>query len=422
MQRNFFLTNVILVFLLGAACPTVAWSQSGKEKPKLSKKKEELRQLRGNIKLFQKKIAESSQKESASLAELDNFEKQNLQTRQVIKKISSEVALNAQNISNVEKQISTASKRLSELSSEYANFVRSFYEQGRLHDLELILTSASVNEMLIRYEYLKRFSERTKADMDSIVSDRKKLNMLREQLSNRLSQQQSLLSQQRIEEAKLSKRIAEQKNMISRLRHDKKVYEEQLKRSQNAAIELEGLIRGLIAEEAARKREAEKALRSSSSGKAVGRGQGTVTKTSGPTPNAVEAALDLKGHLPWPVDGGKIVSKFGKQENPVLRTVTLNYGIDISVPENSQVKSVADGEVSRIFWLPSYGNLIIINNYDGLRTVYSHLGDIFVKEGEKVKLGEPIGAVGESLAGSVLHFEVWLDRDKQDPEAWLSKK
>ena len=94
------------------------------------------------------------------------------------------------------------------------------------------------------------------------------------------------------------------------------------------------------------------------------------------------------------------MAKFGEQENPILKTVTLNYGIDIAVPENSQVRSVADGEVSRIFWLPSYGNLIIINNYNGVRTVYSHLADIFVKEGDKVKSGEPIGTVGESLGGS----------------------
>ncbi len=408
--------------LLSAVLVLVSCSSAlPQEKPKLNMKKEELQQLRGNIKLYQTKIAESSRKESVSLEKLDNFEKQNLRTRQAIKKISVEVAINSQNIEDVEKQIDMASGKLSELTIEYASFARSFYERGRLHDLELILTASSVNEMLVRYEYLKRFSDRTKTDMDLITSERDRLNVLRGQLNRQLTRQQNFLDEKSTEETELSSRIIKQKNLIGELRRNKKAYAEQLKRSQSAATDLENLIRSLIAEEAAKKREAGRNVIKAK----IAAGQKEKVPTTLPGPNiqpTAENVSDMKGHLPWPVNGGKVVAKFGEQENPVLKTVTLNYGIDIIVPENSQVKSVADGEVSRIFWLPSYGNLIIINNYNGLRTVYSHLADIFVKEGDKVKREEPVGAVGESLGGSILHFEVWLEKDKQDPETWLSKK
>ena len=59
---------------------------------------------------------------------------------------------------------------------------------------------------------------------------------------------------------------------------------------------------------------------------------------------------------------------------------------------------------------------------NGFRTVYAHLSDISVNEGDVVHEGEHIGKSGEALSGPMLHFEVWKERDKQDPEQWLRPK
>jgi murein DD-endopeptidase MepM/ murein hydrolase activator NlpD len=85
------------------------------------------------------------------------------------------------------------------------------------------------------------------------------------------------------------------------------------------------------------------------------------------------------------------------------------------------VNAVAAGEVAMITWLPSYGNLVILNHANGYRTVYAHLGEIEVEKGQVVNEGETLGRSGDSLEGPRLHFEVWKDRDKQNPESWLSK-
>ncbi len=406
MRRKSFLTDAIVLVLCFAFISPL--SANGQSKPKLSSKKEELSRIKGNIKLYEKKLAESNKKESVSLARMDNLEKQNLKTRQMIKKLSSQMSANSASIAAVEEKISAASNRLGYLTDQYAQFARSFYERGRMHDLELILTSSSVNEMLVRYEYLRKFSDQTKRDMGSIAREKENLTDLRSQLDARLVEQRSFLAKKSQEEKSLTSRIVEHRRLIGELRRNKRVYAQQLKRSQGAATELERLIQRLIAEEASRKKPTPKSTLKS--------------YDSRPPSLMAESLSGVRGHLPWPVSRGRVVAKYGEHENPVLKTVTLNYGIDISVPENSEVRSVADGEVSRIFWLPSYGNLVIVDNYNGLRTVYSHLSDIFVKEGDKVKALEPIGTVGESLGGSILHFEVWLNTNKQDPETWLSRK
>ncbi|MCB9247368.1 MAG: M23 family metallopeptidase [Ignavibacteriales bacterium] len=78
--------------------------------------------------------------------------------------------------------------------------------------------------------------------------------------------------------------------------------------------------------------------------------------------------------------------------------------------------------VSAIEWIPGYGSVLIITHRDNFRTVYGHLTDINVLEGNKVYAGDLIGNVSESLEGSILHFEIWNERNYQNPQDWLVKK
>ena len=143
------------------------------------------------------------------------------------------------------------------------------------------------------------------------------------------------------------------------------------------------------------------------------------------TPEApiVPGEFELKkGRLRWPVTEGSIVARFGPYRHPTLRTVTTNTGIDIAVQAGTPVAAVAAGEVSRIWWIPSYGNLVILNHHNGYRTIYTHLADIDVVEGQNISEGDVIGTSGDSMDGPRLHFEVWKDRDKQNPEQWLMRQ
>jgi murein DD-endopeptidase MepM/ murein hydrolase activator NlpD len=70
----------------------------------------------------------------------------------------------------------------------------------------------------------------------------------------------------------------------------------------------------------------------------------------------------------------------------------------------------------------SYGNLVIIDHADGYRTIYTHLSEIRVAEGQKVEEGNVIGTSGETIEGARLHFQLWKDREKQNPELWLTKQ
>ena len=130
----------------------------------------------------------------------------------------------------------------------------------------------------------------------------------------------------------------------------------------------------------------------------------------------------LKGKLDWPISNGKIIRKYGENKISKTNTVMLNYGVDISASKDVNVKAVSDGIISAIDWIPGYGSVIIVTHKENYRTVYSHLSEIYVNEGDKVKPGNVIAKVGDSLEGRILHFEIWNSRENQNPEIWLAKK
>ena len=178
------LLTLTLVFL---SCG-VSLCQTGQ---KLSAKKKQLNRIRGNIQLYERRIAESNKRESITLGLVDRLERQNLQARQSINRISDQIKFNSRGISDVEAKIGTTKDKISYLTGQYVSFARSFYEDGREHDLELILTSQSLNEMIIRYEYLEKFSEQTRTDLESIGLEKSRLTTLREKLQRQLDDHKS---------------------------------------------------------------------------------------------------------------------------------------------------------------------------------------------------------------------------------------
>ncbi len=369
----------------------------------ISKKRSQLEKLRSDIAKVEDRIKEKEKTEHATLELLDAYDHQATLIRKLIKKLHDQEESLQQDIITTRKSIAELSDKMTFLKQHYAHYIRAAYINGRSNDVEILLSSASINQFLIRSEYLRRFSDQRKKDIDKIDTHRSDLQQQHIQLQDELSEQQQLIAEKTREENKLATQAKRRKAMLAEIRKDKKNFKREISRKLDAAKQLEQLISKLIEDERIRKEK-------ESAGKPA------------PSPTTGGAFEVRRGRLRWPVTGGKIVSRFGAQENPALHTVTQNPGIDISVTTGSTVCTVADGEVSAIWWLPSFGNLVIINHRNGYRSVYAHLSDITVSEGEKVTEGEAIGKSGEALSGPMLHFEIWKDREKLDPEQWLGQR
>ncbi len=135
------------------------------------------------------------------------------------------------------------------------------------------------------------------------------------------------------------------------------------------------------------------------------------------------AKAPLRGRLPWPT-AGRIVAPFGAQVHPRFGTRTFRNGVDIEAAEGTDVTAVYGGHVIYTGWFKGYGNLIIVDHGTEYYTLYAHIAEIEVKEGEDVRQGQRIGTVGDtaSLAGPRLYFEVRYQGKPQNPVEWLGHR
>ena len=374
----------------------------------IQSKQTDLTKLKKEIEQYDKKIKEKEKKEQATLDLLDQYDKQANLVRKLIKALKNQSEELEREIADTRATIKSLGSQMNSLKGEYAKYISRLYKYGRTHDLELLLASKSLNQSLVRTEYLKKFSDQRKKDLDTIVVQKGEIEKENAKLNTQLQAQQDLLDQKKSEENSLAEKTTKRRRLLTQIRKDKKSLQQDAGRITADAKKLEKFIANLIEQDRIKKeREAKEA------------------KTKKTTPEPVKTGVSFAAQrkaLPWPVTGGTIVSRFGSKQHPQLGTVTENTGIDVAVPIGTEVDAVASGEVSLISWLPSFGNLVIIDHSDGYRTVYAHLSEISVSEGDKVTAKSTIGKSGESLQGAILHFEVWKDRDKQNPEVWLKPR
>ncbi len=121
------------------------------------------------------------------------------------------------------------------------------------------------------------------------------------------------------------------------------------------------------------------------------------------------------------VHGKRISSLYGNRIHPITGRRRFHEGLDIAANHGNSIYAYTDGRVVQAGWNGGYGNCILIDHGNGLKTRYGHLSKISVRVGQKVKTGERIGAVGSTgnSTGPHLHFEVIKWGRTQNPLNYL---
>jgi murein DD-endopeptidase MepM/ murein hydrolase activator NlpD len=138
------------------------------------------------------------------------------------------------------------------------------------------------------------------------------------------------------------------------------------------------------------------------------------TTTAAIPPAAVEKTADAAHpEFRWPARG-RVIQGFANGGND---------GINISVPEGTQVKAAESGVVAYAgSELKGYGNLVLIRHPNGFVSAYAHNGELSVKRGDQVSRGQTIAKSGQSgnVASPQLHFELRKGSTPVDPTGYLA--
>lgn len=123
------------------------------------------------------------------------------------------------------------------------------------------------------------------------------------------------------------------------------------------------------------------------------------------------------GKILWPVKSGKITSKFGNRNHPVLKSVKFHRGVDIAVSLGTPVYAGIRGIVTFAGKRGNYGNLVEIKGSDGIKVRYAHLSKIDVVAGQRVSDGEKVAETGNTgmSTGPHLHYEIIVDDSPVNP-------
>ena len=133
------------------------------------------------------------------------------------------------------------------------------------------------------------------------------------------------------------------------------------------------------------------------------------TPSGGPGPNGAPA-------FRWPARG-RIINNFGARVNG-----STNDGIDLALPEGTQVRSADDGVVAYAGnELKGYGNLVLVRHANGFVTAYANASELLVKRNDQVHKGQVILKSGQTgnAANPQLHFEIRKNSAPVDPMQYL---
>ena len=358
--------------------------------------KTELKQLRLKI-----KTAES--RERSTVNRLSSIDKEISLTNKLIQSLKYEEGKARKTIYQLKEDILKNENELESLRIRYKQRVLKSYKKGDLTDLEKVLSSTTWRQAIYRSHYLKLISNIEKKltkKIEKVLVDisRQKVELevvLRDNLNLKRDKQSQITSYRNM-------RINREKE-LNRVRNDKNALKSYVSEKEEGVQQLEKIIKRVLEDKARFERE----LRI--------RQQQETLKT--------KSFKALKGQLPWPADG-RIISKFGRQWNPKLKTTTENPGVDIKGKPGSSIRTVLGGVVTTITYIRGYGTTIIVDHGGGFYTVYSHVNNIQTNVDSQVRNGDVIAYMGDSgsINGSKLHFEIWGKGQKLDPEKWLRKK
>jgi septal ring factor EnvC (AmiA/AmiB activator) len=434
-------------------------------------RKEKLEQekvrLMDEIQLANRILQETQQDRKNTVGTIETVQ-QKLKLRQsLIKTLDREIELMLEQEAELEREMDTLKVELARQKEAYANMIRQAYKsRSTISRLMFILSSDDFNQALRRAEYLKQYANFRKQQVAEIKANQEKMRQKAQALSAQKVRKEALRAQLTKEQKRLTNERLSQQEAIAEYQSVEKNLRAKLRKKQRQARKVEKDIQRIIAAEikraeadAVRNRYEKTAIdlglergrdftsntslsrlknlisaRRSALAKADAKTETTPKPTAEEpeedfalSPKATQLAANFAANqkrLPWPVERGLVVSKFGTQRHPVVKSVIIeNNGIDIAAPKGTSVTAVFDGEVSRVILLPD-GYRAVLVNHGNYFSVYQNLTQVSVTQGQNLKKGAAIGVIATNPTTNEtrLHFEVWNNSQAMNPLSWLASK
>lgn len=361
----------------------------------------------------------------------------------------------------LETEIARLNKELKKKQDYYADAMKGMLNHKfNQNKLLFILSGKTMGESLRRMQYLREYAKWQKTQAEDIKKQHAEIKEKQALLSKARSDREKALVALQEEQKRLEGEEQTRQSEMAAAKGQERKLQRTLREKQQRANQLNTQIERLIAEEVARqereteaRRKAEEAERrrieeeKQAEARRKGKSDAEIKRESAaraeersagaaPGPRIGKSAVadetfnlskDFaanRGKLPMPVTGtAAIVGHFGAKKHNEWNVTTNSNGIDIQAERGANIRSVFNGEVSKVFSFPGSNTCVIVRHGD-YYTFYANIYDLFVKQGDKVKAGQSLGRIftDPDTGVSTMHFQLWQKTNKLNPAPWLSRQ
>ena len=349
--------------------------------------KDQLSQLEEQKSAVQERIADLTAQANDVQATREALQQEIDLTKQEITTVEQYIERLQQQIDVKTTELEAAEKALAEKEEQFAQTVRTTYEQGDVSYLEVLLNSSSFSDLLTRLEIVSAIMEDNQKTVDEYTAAKEDIEQKRDDLQDTQDEQKDYQENLSYKVDDLAASEAEQAALQESLEAYKAESEAEYDRIASEMQDVSNQIAALSAQAAANG--------------SVPMGDGTLIW---PTPSCTTTN-----------------SAYGYRVHPIYGTVKFHAGEDIPAGYGAEILAAASGTVVTAGWVSGYGNYTVIDHGGGLMTAYGHQSSFAVSVGDVVTQGQVIGYVGSTgnSTGPHLHFEVYVNGATVDPKSYF---
>ena len=337
-------------------------------------------------------------------------------------------------IAEKQNELDEALDKKDSLNERYRARIRSMEENGKLTYWSILFKASSFADMLDRVDMINEIAMSDARMLGKIQKVARKVEKSRAELAEQKVELEEAKAELAEEEKNLEAKRVEADEVFARLSSDRDAlisaeeeYEAQKEALlQQIAVQEANYQEAVTAEEKARREAEEAAARARAeaaareaaarAAAATGSNSGSNTGSTG----AYTGGASSAGFI-WPSDCHYITCPFGPRIHPITHRYSNHSGMDIGATYGTPIYACASGTVTTATYDYIFGYHVVINHGNGFSTLYGHMIQYIVSQGDYVTQGQVIGYVGSTGWSTAphLHLTMYLNGSLVNPLAYL---
>ena len=340
------------------------------------------------------------------------------QTEAEIQNVNAQIQQYSLLIAQKQSELEDSLEQQEAMNEKYKARLRAMEETGRVSYWSILFKANSFSDLLSRIDSIHEVAEADNRMLEEMEALSLQIQQDREELKEELAAQEAVkaelalmeqtLQVQRAEADELLLQLADEYNNLSEEFLAIEAREDELRAEIMAAqAEYEA---ALSAEEAARLAAANKNNAAGGGGSSVSSGSSSAGSTGG----TVSGFGSPLGYL-------NVTCAYGWRIHPIWGDKRFHSGVDLAANQGAPIYAIASGTVTSAGYSDAYGYNVSISHGGGYGSMYAHMTNYTVSNGQYVSQGQVIGYVGSTgwSTGPHLHFEIYVNGATVNPMDYI---